>query len=226
MGNPSALSLLRRSPIFARLPELLLARIEPLCRNHSYRQGDTLFAQGTPGDKLFGILSGRLMISAGSPNGSQVLLNVVGQGEIVGEIAFLDGGLRTASGRAASPINCFTIDRTAFFNLLQQFPQLSIHLMQLLCQRVRWMTKLVADSAFLSVPERMAARLRDLAQPCGTDENQVEVRISQAELAQFLGVSRQVVNGYLRGWAKSGRIALARGTIRVHNLSTLTSPAV
>jgi CRP-like cAMP-binding protein len=161
------------------------------------------------------------MITATSPNGSQLHLNVIGQGEIVGEIAFLDGGPRTATGRAAEALNCFEIDRAAFFDLAHRFPQLSTHLLQLVCKRVRWMTKLAADSAFLSVPDRLATRLRDLAQVGGKAGGGAEVSISQADLAQFLGVSRQVVNGYLRGWQKAGLVELARGRIRVKSFARL-----
>jgi CRP/FNR family cyclic AMP-dependent transcriptional regulator len=225
MKNPAALLLLRHSPIFAGLPEALLAEIEPLCRNRTYRQGETVFKEGTPGSKLFGVISGRLMITTSSPTGSQLHLNVIGRGEIVGEIAFLDGGLRTATGRAAETLTCFEIERTSFFELAHRFPELSGHLLQLICKRVRWMTRLVADSAFLSVPERMAARLRDLAQTNGPQKSSVEVRISQTDLAQFLGISRQVVNGYLRKWEKAGLVELGRGTIRIKNLATLSLTA-
>ncbi len=225
MKNPAALSLLRHSRIFAGLPEALLAEIEPLCRTRNYRQGETVFAEGTPGNKLFGVLSGRLMITASSPSGSQLHLNVIGQGEIVGEIAFLDGGLRTATGRAAEALTCFEIERDSFFELTHRFPELSGHLLQLICKRVRWMTRLVADSAFLSVPERIAARLRDLAQTSGTRTGSIEVKISQADLAQFLGISRQVVNGYLRGWEKAGLLELGRGSIRIKDIAKLAPMA-
>jgi len=222
MRNPAALSVLRQNPIFAGVPPDLLAKIEPLCRNRNYRRGEEVFTEGTAGTKLYGVISGRLMITTSSPKGSQLHLNVVGQGEIVGEIAFLDGGSRTATGRAAEPSTCFEIDRAAFFELLRRSPELGAHLLELVCRRVRWMTRLVADSAFLSVPERLATRLRHLAEPSGTNKTDVEVRISQAELAQFLGISRQVVNGYLRTWQKAGRVELARGTIRIRNIGELS----
>lgn len=218
MPNPAAMSVLRISPIFQGVSPDLLARIEALCRNREYRRGEKVFEEGKPGTKLYGVIRGRLLITASSPQGMQLHLNVVGQGEIVGEIAFLDGGLRTASGSAAEPTTCFEIDRAAFFALMGSSPELSVHLLQLVCRRVRWMTKLVADSAFLTVPERLATRLRDLA---GTQApaDGVEIRISQAELAQFLGVSRQVVNGYLRAWQREGRVELARGAIRIRSLA-------
>lgn len=218
MPNPAAMSVLRISPIFQGLSPGSLAKVEALCRNREYRRGDKVFEEGTPGSKLYGVIRGRLLITANSPQGMQLHLNVVGQGEIVGEIAFLDGGLRTASGSAAEPTTCFEIDRAAFFELMSSTPELGTHLLQLVCHRVRWMTKLVADSAFLTVPERLATRLRDLAGAQAASDG-TEVKISQAELAQFLGVSRQVVNGYLRAWQREGRVELARGAIRIRRLA-------
>lgn len=225
MPNPGALSVLRHSPIFQGLPAELLAKVAALGRNRGYRRGETVFEEGTPGSRLYGVISGRLMITTTSAEGAELHLNVVGQGEIVGEIAFLDGGLRTATGRAAEPTTCFEIDRASFFRLLEHTPELSTHLLQLVCKRVRWMTNLVADSAFLSVPERLAKRLRDLATPNAQATGAAEVRISQAELAQFLGISRQVVNSYLRAWQREGRVELSRGAIRIKDLGALNLTA-
>jgi CRP/FNR family transcriptional regulator, cyclic AMP receptor protein len=217
MPNPGAMSVLRVCSIFQDLNRELLEQVAALCRNREYRTGQIVFEEGTPGTKLYGLISGRLIITTTSATGVQLHLNVAERGEIVGEIAFLDGGPRTATGRAAEPTTCFEIDRADFFALLERTPQLSAHLLQLVCRRVRWMTKLVGDSAFLSVGERLAIRLRDLAKPAANAQYQ-EVRISQAELAQFLGISRQVVNGYLRAWQREGRVELARGSIRLRNL--------
>lgn len=225
MPNPGALAVLRSSPIFRGIDEDLLTEVAGLCRNRVYRRGESVFKEGSQGTKLYGVISGRLLITTTSDKGLELHLNVVEPGEIVGEIAFLDGGCRTATGRAAETSTCFEMDRAAFFKLLERSPQLSTHLLQLVCKRVRFMTKLAADSAFLSVPERLAVRLRDLAKPVvsATDGSSrtAEVRISQADLAQFLGISRQVVNGYLRAWEREGHIELGRGSIRIRDLAAL-----
>jgi CRP/FNR family transcriptional regulator, cyclic AMP receptor protein len=227
MPNAGALAVLRSSPIFRGIAEELLAEVAVLCRNRVYRRGAAVFEEGTPGTKLYGVISGRLLITTTSEKGLELNLNVVEPGEIVGEIAFLDGGLRTATGRAAETSTCFEMDRVAFFKLLERSPQLSAHLLQLVCKRVRWMTKQAADSAFLSVPERLVVRLRDLAKPArepdvAADAQAAEVKISQAELAQFLGISRQVVNGYLRAWEREGHVELGRGSIRIKDFAALS----
>jgi CRP/FNR family transcriptional regulator, cyclic AMP receptor protein len=199
----------------------LLEHVSRLCRTRSYSRGETIFVEGSPGLKLYGVVAGRLMITTASPQGLELHLNVAGPGEIIGEIAFLDGGTRTATARAAELTTCFELERPAFFTLLEQHPQLGTHLLQLVCRRVREMTKLAADSAFLSVSQRLASRLRSLATSSSGEGCVAEIRISQAELADFLGVSRQVVNGYLQVWKRNGVVDLGRGAIRIKNMSAL-----
>ena len=139
-----------------------------------------------------------------------------------GEIAFLDGGERTATGTAAGATTCFAIQRAPFYRLLDKRPEIDRHLLLLLCERVRWTSRLVADSAFLSVPDRLLRRLMDLL-PGGekVDGEGVRIKISQLELATYLGVSRQVVNGYLRKWQKAGQLELGRGSITVRDADEL-----
>jgi CRP-like cAMP-binding protein len=218
MSNPAALSVLKGNPVFRGLPDRQLLEIAAICQNRRYRRGEIVFAEGTLGTRLYGVIAGRIMISTTSLEGRALHLNVAWPGEVVGEIAFLDGGKRTATGKAASPLSCFEIDRAAFFQLLDRRPQLTVHLLQLVCSRVREMTRSAADSAFLTIPQRLATRMRDLAQP-QNGPGTAEVRISQGELAEFLGISRQVVNGYLRAWQRAGRVELARGKILIKDAS-------
>lgn len=209
-----AAAVLRSSHAFRDLDERSLTDIEKLCVPRSYETDETVFRQGEPGSVLFGVIVGKIRISVASSSGQALNLNLIEPGEIVGEIAFIDGGLRTATGTAAEPTTCLTIARKPFFALVDQRPQISRHLLRLLCERVRWTSQLVADSAFLSVPDRMITRLRDLAQlheeAIGAE---IRIQISQQELADYLGVSRQVVNGYLRTWQQAGQVKLTRGVI-------------
>ncbi len=208
------MNIIRSSPAFRELDEESLDQIQKLCVTRDFAVGETVFRQGEPGHTLVGLVAGKIRISVTSQSGQELNLNLIEPGEIVGEIAFIDGGLRTATGTAVDPSRCITIARRPFFALMDRRPQISRHLLSLLCERVRWTSQLVADSAFLSVPDRMATRLLDLAQLSrGEVEQEAIVRLPQQELADYLGVSRQVVNGYLREWQKRGQVRLSRGTI-------------
>ena len=208
------MSIISNSPAFRELDNQSLAEIQSLCVTRSFEPGETVFRQGEPGHTLVGLIAGQIRISVTSQSGQELNLNLIEPGEIVGEIAFIDGGMRTATGTAVIASRCITIARTPFFALMDRRPQISRHLLSLLCERVRWTSRLIADSAFLSVPDRMATRLLDLAQVDGREVlEEIVVRLPQQQLADYLGVSRQVVNGYLREWQKKGQVRLSRGTI-------------
>lgn len=210
------MNILRNSPSFRGLDDQSLAEIEALCVNRNYAAGETVFRQGESGTMLLGVIAGNIRITVNSESGQELHLNLIEPGEIIGEIAFIDGGPRTATGTAAEPTTCFVIQRAPFFALMDKRPQISRHLLTLLCERVRWTSQLVADSAFLSVPDRMLTRLRDLAHSGQRlTDGEVRIRISQQELADYLGVSRQVVNGYLREWQRAGLVELSRGSITI-----------
>lgn len=178
--------------------------------------------RGDPGDSLCGVVSGRVLISASRPGGKEVFLNVIGPGESFGEIALLDGMMRTATATAMTRTELTIIRRDQFLPLLRTEPQLASHLIQLLCTRVRWTAQLMEDSALLSVPARIAKRLLSLAQLQGRETaGGIRLNISQEELAQFLGVSRQIVNQHLQSWKADGWIQPGRGNITVCNVRAL-----
>ena len=212
--NIGAKTILSNSILFRGLHRSDLEALAELAVNRQYEPGEQLFRQGEPGQHLFGVLSGAVRISAQSEDGREVHLNLLGAGEVIGEIALLDGGARTATGIAVEPTMACVIPRTGFLDYLARHPAVAQGVIELLCERVRWTSSLIEDSAFHSVPERLARRLKGLA-----GEQGGEVRISQNDLARFLNVSRQVVNGYLKDWQRRGLIDLKRGRIVVHDLT-------
>jgi CRP/FNR family cyclic AMP-dependent transcriptional regulator len=128
----------------------------------------------------------------------------------------LDGGSRSASAIAVDDSQVYGIERAAFVAFLDRTPELARSLIKLLCQRVRWMTGLLEASAFLGLPARLARWLIMLAAQQGVAHPRgVEVRVSQQDLAQFLGVSRQSVNEVLQAWRADGLVDLGRGRIVV-----------
>jgi CRP-like cAMP-binding protein len=111
MSNPAALAVLRQSPIFRGLAKPTLGALADMATNRRYESGEAVFREHEQGMTLIGVISGQLRITTTSPDGRELNLNVIKPGEIVGEIAFLDGGTRTATGIAAVPSVCFAIQR-------------------------------------------------------------------------------------------------------------------
>ena len=220
----TAQTVIERDNLFRGLPKSTVERIAALGRRRVYEEGAVIFMRGDPGDSLCGVVSGRVRISASRPGGKEVFLNIIGPGDSFGEIALLDGMPRTATATAMTRTELSIIQRDPFLRLLDSEPRLARHLINLLCSRVRWTAQLTEDSALLSVPARIAKRLLSLADLHGRPTAAgIKVTLSQEELGQFLGVSRQIVNQHLQGWKSSGWLELGRGNVTVRNTRSLES---
>jgi CRP/FNR family cyclic AMP-dependent transcriptional regulator len=218
----SAQTIIERNSLFRGLPAATIARVAALAARRMYDDGAVIFMRGDPGDSLCGVATGRVRISTTGPRGKEVFLNIMEPGDAFGEIALLDGSPRTATATAMSRTELFIIPRDAFTTLLESQPRLATHLIQLLCKRVRWTSGQVEDSALLSVPARMAKRLLSLASAYGREAaTGTRITLSQEELAQFLGLSRQIVNQHLQTWRASAWITLGRGSITLDNPKAL-----
>ena len=170
-----------------------------------------LFRKGDPGDSLYVVLAGRISIGTTSEDGKEVVLNVLGRGEVFGEIALLDGKARTADATAMAESNLLVLDRKDFMPFLESHPEVAARLIAVLCERVRWVSQSYEDALFMDLPARLAKRLLLLAEthgePAGGTGTRIEFPLSQQELAKMAGVSRESVNKLLRAWQTQGLIA-------------------
>ena len=214
----NARTIIERNSLFRGLPAATLERIAALAARRSYNGDAVVFMRGDPGDALYGVVTGRVRITASASGGKEVFLNVMEPGDAFGEIALLDGQPRTANAMTASPAELIVIQRAQFLTLVQKEPKLAVHLIELLCKRVRWTSEQMEDSSLLDAPARLAKRLLSLASSQGraTPEG-AQLRISQEQLAQFLGLSRQIVNKHLQTWKRKNWITLGRGRVVVTN---------
>lgn len=209
-------TIVERNHLFRGLSAGTVQQISALAVRRFYQDGAIVFTQGDPGDALYGVVTGRIRISASTREGKEMFLNIMEPGDTFGEIALLDGNPRTATASATALSELMIISRAQFLALLQRDPTLAIHLLQLLCQRIRWTSGWAEDSALLAVPPRLARRLLSLAKLHGhNSRNGVQLIISQEEMGRFLGLSRQVVNQYLQDWKAKGWVDLGRGKVTV-----------
>lgn len=202
--------------LFRDSPATSLSRILDLSVTREMMDDEVLFLKGDEPDGLYGVLGGRVKISVESASGKEIILNIMEAGEIFGEIALLDGEPRTADARAMGPASLLLLRRRDFLPYLERDPQLCLHLMTLLCRRLRWTSGLIEDSAFLGLPGRLAKRLLGLARASGETTSAgvvIGLRLSQHELGHMLGVTREAVNKILQRWRRSGLIDIDRGRI-------------
>jgi CRP/FNR family cyclic AMP-dependent transcriptional regulator len=212
----SVQTILERNRLFRGLSAATIQQISALAIRRPYEQDAIVFSQGDPGDSLYGVVTGRVRISASTREGKEMFLNIMEPGDTFGEIALLDGNPRTATATATAAGELMIIPRAQFLALLQREPTVAIHLLQLLCQRIRWTSGQAEDSALLSVPARLARRLLTLARQHGQQSPKgVQLVISQEEMGRFLGISRQAVNQYLQEWRAKGWVDVGRGKVTV-----------
>ncbi|MBP7339728.1 MAG: Crp/Fnr family transcriptional regulator [Niveispirillum sp.] len=181
---------------------------------------ERIFVKGDPGDSLYVILRGRVAVQTESQDAKVMLLNILDTGAVFGEIAMLDGGERTATVVAQEPTELLRIDRKDFMPFLEQRADLCIRLMGVLCERVRWTSAIIEDTVFLNVTRRLAKRILMLAQSYGRQTEagiKIATFVSQEDLANMLGVSREIVNKTLKSFQSSGAITYRNGYIVVQD---------
>jgi len=182
--------------------------------------GEVVFRKDDPGDGLYGVLAGSILIVVESLEGKELILNMHGPGEFFGEIALLDGDGRSVTAVAREASQLFFLGRTEFLAFLNQRPEAMIRIIALLCTRLRRATNLVEDSTFLNVSSRLAKQLTALIDgngPRDATNSAATLRISQNELAGMLGVSREFVSKQLAIWRKAGIVELGRRRLTVRD---------
>ncbi|MDE0538396.1 MAG: Crp/Fnr family transcriptional regulator [Rhodospirillales bacterium] len=223
MSSAGIRELLTTNSLFRDLADEVIGKIAELAVTRELAAGQLLFSKGDPGDALYGVMSGRIRISAGAPSGKEVVLNTIEAGEVFGEIALLDGRPRTADAVAAVNSELMRIQRRDFIHYMESEPRLATHLLEMLCQRVRATSELVEDSAFLALPARLAKRLLGMAGYAGDpggdlgeiDFDNLELKISQQELGQLMDSSREAVNKHLQNWRRRGWVELSRNRVTI-----------
>ena len=195
--------LLGANPFFAGLGEAAVEAIASLCVTRSLAADEVLFFKGDPGDALFAVRRGQIRIATGTRAGRRLTLNILGAGDVFGEIALLDGRERTADAVATEPTEVFMVRRRDLLSPLERQPAVAIGIIELLCQRLRWMSERMEESVLMPLSARLARRLLALAEDFGA-----EVHVSQEELAVFVGATRESVNRQLQAWKRQGLIEL------------------
>ena len=214
-GTSDKLALLRNHPLFRELPAPVIERLGSYMKRRTVARGAAIFAKGDPGTGLMGVLVGSVKISVASTDGRDVVLNIIHEGEIFGEIALLDGHPRTADATAMSDCELIVIERRDFVEFLRSEPDVTLKFIEILCARLRRTSEQVQDVTFLNLPTRLAKALLRLTAEIESSASKRKVAITQRELSQIIGRSRESTNKQLGAWAKQGWIRLERGGVTV-----------
>jgi CRP-like cAMP-binding protein len=216
--------LLAGTGLFGSVPHAPLEDLAARASTVALDQNEMLFFKGDPGDRLYIVISGAIRIGVTSPEGREVSYGVLGPGAILGEIAVIDGGHRSADAKAMEPSLLLALERRDVLAFLQQNPDQAVHLLKLLCGRIRRADEMLDDVVFMSLPSRLAKHLltlKEIVGSTGSAPNKPELRLSQQVLAEHLGISRESVNKVLSKWEVVGIVSLGRGRIMLDRVDSL-----
>jgi CRP-like cAMP-binding protein len=219
---------LRRIWIFEGLAGEDLTRLAALARTRVYKAREAIVEKGDPPRELFVLLSGRAKVLTRGSEGADAALNVMGPGQVFGEVAILDGQPRSATVVALEECEIAALDLQAFRDFLTASPPVALKLLGVLAGRVRELTTRLEDRVFLDVPARLAKQLLWLAENHGERTAagaQIELRLSQQELGDLIGATRESVNKYLSEWTRSGVLKQGRDRLEIFDLDALRSVA-
>lgn len=191
----------------------LRALMSSLAHEQTLKRGKTLFEQGDEGDSLYAILSGALEFSVISSDGRKMTLDVMREGAVFGEISLFDPGERTATVTATEDTRIWAVRNSDVLVALRDSPAIGLDMIQLAGRRMRWMGTQLSEQVFLSLPVRLARKILHLTE--GSAEESPTLKLSQAELAEFVSASREAVSKILAVWKREGIVNLPRGGVQV-----------
>ena len=216
--------LLAQIPMFEHLASEDLEHLSGLLQQRRYNRGEVIFHQGDVGTALFIVRRGEVAIRLSSAEGKEVILALLGRGDAFGELSLLDGEPRSTDAVARDETHLLSLHREDFRRFLSERPQVAMDLLAVLSRMVRRVTQHVHDAAFLDARARLARVLLDLArtqgQP-GPEGGVVIPKLTQAELANLCGVTRESANKWLTAYKREGVLTYEGGQITLLDLERL-----
>jgi CRP/FNR family transcriptional regulator, cyclic AMP receptor protein len=213
--SSNKLEVLRKHHIFCDLDTEAFDQLCRYAKPATLKRGATIFSKGDPGNSLVAVVSGTVKISVSSPDGRSAILNLIGPGEIVGEVAVLDGHARTADATANTSCEIFVIDRREFLPFVRSQPALAMKFIELLCARLRWTSDQVEQVILQDLPGRLASALLRLTEKHKLAQGGRTIAVTQQEISEMVGMTRESINKQLRAWASRSWVRLEHGAIVV-----------
>ena len=176
-----------------------------------FPRGTTIFNEGEPGDRLYIIIDGKVKLARHSSDGRENLLTIMGPSDMFGELSIFDPGPRTSSAVCVTEVTAASMNSDLLHQWIDDHPGISAQLLRMLARRLRRTNNSLADLIFTDVPGRVAKALLQLANRFGTQEGpnlRVTHDLTQEEIAQLVGASRETVNKALAEFAHRGWIRL------------------
>lgn len=205
-------------PIFSELPDETLNKIEKIGTRKQYQKNDIVLMEEDAGTALFVIVTGKVKVSRASNDGREVILTILSDSDFFGEMAILDGLTRSATCTAIEDSELFLIQRNDFLNLLREYPEISIALLQELTSRLRAADMKIKALSLKDAEGKVATVVLQLADDIGKIKHgkvEIEKLPLQQDLANMAGTSRETISRTLHAFAKKGFIELEGSKLRI-----------
>ncbi len=219
---------LRQAPMFASLDDAEALALRSTMHAVRLRRGEVLFREGDAGDELYVVIDGKVKMGRTSSDGRENLLSVLGPGQMFGELSLFDPGPRSSTVTAVTDADLLALGQDQLLSWLTGRPEVARGLLLQLASRLRGLNDQVADLVFSDVPGRVAKALLDLARRFGKpSDGSVHVHhdLTQEELAQLVGASRETVNKALADFVHRGWIRLEQRAVVILDVERLTNRA-
>ncbi len=219
---------LSTAPLFAALDDEAAAALRASMTEVRLRRGDVLFHEDDPGDRLYVVADGKIKLGRTAPDGRENILAVLGPGEMLGELSLFDPGARTATATAVTDTMLVGLGHDDLRPWLTGRPAVAEELLRALARRLRRTNESLADLVFSDVPGRVAKALLDLSTRFGVPSDEgihVTHDLTQEELAQLVGASRETVNKALADFAGRGWLRLEARAVVLLDVERLSRRA-
>ncbi len=220
--------ILSRAGIFQGVESAAVNTLIEQLDSTTFPRGTTIFDEGEPGDRLFIITSGKVKLARHAPDGRENLLTIMGSSDMCGELSIFDPGPRTSAAVCVTEVTAATMDSQMLHDWIQAHPEISEQLLRVLARRLRRTNNALADLIFTDVPGRVAKALLQLANRFGVQEGgalRVHHDLTQEEIAQLVGASRETVNKALAEFAHRGWIRLEGKSVLISDTERLAKRA-
>jgi CRP/FNR family cyclic AMP-dependent transcriptional regulator len=184
------------------------------------KRGEPLVRANDPGDSMMIVMAGTLKVSVRSSTGREVVLDYLGPGAVIGEIALFDGKPRTADVIAIDAVEVIVLQRRFVLPFLEKNPTAALRIIEMLCDKLRRTNALVSDGAAVPMGQKLARGVLRLIDEHGVREDgalSLGFRLSQVDLGNYVNLSRENVNRQLGEWERAGLVEVARGRIAIRD---------
>lgn len=224
----SLAAFLRKIPLLGGFGSSELESLERCLVRRRYPAGQVLFHMDDEGGSLHIIESGRVKVAIPSRSGEELILAILGRGELLGELSLLDGKPRSATAQALENTETLCLRRADLLALMRSRFDVVEKILEVLARRLRDTDLLLADRHFLDISSRLAKKILDLGEAFGIREGgqvRIGVKVTQKELASMIGATRESVNKGLRSLQDRGLVRITGGVIEIPDRAKLARAA-